>query len=88
MEADLRLYRHEDGTLAKDWAYLHARTQGRMSSLSALIRGAAQLAILEGREAVDCEMLGGIALDQASEHAYQRTQKNTRKRKPAARNIA
>lgn len=63
MEAALRLYRHMDGTLARHARYLHQQTGGKIASLSQLVRSAAQLAIVEGGEAIDKPLLQRICLD-------------------------
>jgi hypothetical protein len=51
LEATLRLYRHEPGTLPAQAKYLHQRTGGMIGSLTHLIRGAAICAILGGQKA-------------------------------------
>ena len=48
----LRLHRHEPGSLTRSARYLHRRTGGMIGSLSHLVRAAAQMAILEGEEAI------------------------------------
>ncbi|WP_433192144.1 TniB family NTP-binding protein [Nocardia sp. CA-107356] len=65
----LRLHRHQPGTLPRHARYLHQRTGGMIGSLSHLIRAAAQLAILEGDEAITRKLLDSIPLDHAAESA-------------------
>ncbi|MDX5962013.1 ATP-binding protein [Rhodococcus opacus] len=65
----LRLHRHEPGTLTRHARYLHRRTGGMIGSLSHLVRAAAQLAILEGEEAITRKLLDSIPVDHAAESA-------------------
>ncbi|MET8331886.1 hypothetical protein [Streptomyces sp. NPDC005181] len=69
MESLLRLRSHRPGTLVKHAAYLHARTGGRIGSLSHLVREAALVAIVEGTERITKGLLGEVELD-----AYAETQ--------------
>lgn len=63
----LRLHHHEPGTLTAQAQHLHYRTGGSISSLSHLIRQAAIMAILTGREKIDRELLSEISIDHAAE---------------------
>ena len=47
--------------------HLHRRTGGMTGSLSHLVRAAAQLAILEGDEAITRKLMDTIPVDQAAE---------------------
>ncbi|MEV7895344.1 TniB family NTP-binding protein [Streptomyces cyaneofuscatus] len=67
MENLLRLRAHRTGTLVKHSAYLHARTAGRIGSLSHLIREAALIAITEGTERITKQLLAEVELDAAAE---------------------
>jgi hypothetical protein len=67
MEDLLRLHAHRPATLLKHAAYLHARTAGRIGSLSHLIREAALIAITEGTERITKQLLSEIELDAAAE---------------------
>ncbi|MGW8066902.1 TniB family NTP-binding protein [Streptomyces ziwulingensis] len=67
MEDLLRLRAHRTGTLVKHAAYLHARTGGRIGSLSHLIREAALIAITEGTERITKQLLAEVELDAAAE---------------------
>lgn len=67
METALRLHRHEPGSLTHSARYLHGRTSGMIGSLSHLVRAAAQLAILEGDEAITRKLLDSIPVDYAAE---------------------
>ncbi|MER8012372.1 ATP-binding protein [Streptomyces sp. NPDC094149] len=67
MEALLRLRGHRRGSLVKFAAYLHARTAGRIGSLSHLIREAALIALAEGTERITKQLLGEVELDAAAE---------------------
>jgi hypothetical protein len=63
----LRLHRHQPGTLTRNARYLHQRTGGMIGSLSHLVRAAAQLAILEGEEAISRKLMDTIPVDHAAE---------------------
>ncbi|GLW12626.1 hypothetical protein Misp01_77540 [Microtetraspora sp. NBRC 13810] len=67
MEGELRLHRHQPGTLLELAKYLHRRTGGMIGSLSHLIRAGAITAILEGQEAVTRKLLDEIPVDHAAE---------------------
>ncbi|MFE9776483.1 hypothetical protein ACFYOV_33495 [Streptomyces sp. NPDC005931] len=67
MENLLRLRSHRPGTLVKHAPYLHARTAGRIGSLSHLIREAALIAITEGAERITKHLLSEVELDAAAE---------------------
>ena len=67
LETALRLHRHEPGSLTRSARYLHLRTGGMIGSLSHLVRAAAQLAILEGEEAITRKLLDTIPVDHAAE---------------------
>lgn len=80
LEDGLRLHDHVPGTLMAQSQYLHHRTGGSISSLSHLIRMAAILAILNGRERIDRALLDSISLDHAAESMAPRP--------PAANHVA
>lgn len=63
MEQSLRLHRHEPGSLVRLAKYLHARTDGSISSLSHLIRAAAITAIADESERLTRRLLDGIPVD-------------------------
>ncbi|MFI1068164.1 TniB family NTP-binding protein [Streptomyces spororaveus] len=67
LEGLLRLRAHRLGTLEHHAAYLHARTGGRIGSLSQLIREAALIAIAEGTERITKKLLAEVELDAAAE---------------------
>jgi DNA polymerase III delta prime subunit len=67
MEDLLRLRAHRSGTLLKHAPYLHARTAGRIGSLSHLIREAALVALGEGTERITKQLLSEVELDAAAE---------------------
>ena len=79
MEDVLRLRAHRPGTLRKHAAYLHARTAGRIGSLSHLIREAALVAICEGSERITKQLLSEVELDAAAE-AQARPPRPTRRK--------
>jgi hypothetical protein len=67
LETALRLYDHKPGTLIRNAKYLHQRSDGKISSLSFLVRTAAISAILSGQEAVTRKLLDETACDNASD---------------------
>lgn len=67
LEQALRLHRHQQGTLLRNAKYLHRRTGGMIGSLSHLVRAAAQMAIVEGQEAITRKMLDSIPADAVAE---------------------
>jgi hypothetical protein len=67
LESALRLHRHEPGSLTRSARYLHRRTGGMIGSLSHIVRAAAQLAIVEGEEAITRKLLDTIPVDHAAE---------------------
>jgi hypothetical protein len=67
LEDSLRLHRHKPGTLQRNARYLHRRTSGMIGSLSHLIRGSAQLAILEGQEAITRKLMDTVPVDYIAE---------------------
>jgi AAA domain len=67
LESALRLHRHPPGSLTRQARYLHRRTGGMIGSLSHLVRAAAQLAILEGDEAITRKLMDTIPVDYAAE---------------------
>jgi hypothetical protein len=67
LEDALRLHRHQPGTLIRQAKYLHRRTGGMIGSLSHLVRGAAQPAILEGEEAITRQLMDTIPVDHVAE---------------------
>ncbi len=67
LEDALRLHSHEPGTLQRNAKYLHQRTGGMIGSLSHLLRASAQIAILEGQEAVTRKLMDTIPVDYVAE---------------------
>ncbi|MFI1386696.1 TniB family NTP-binding protein [Embleya sp. NPDC020886] len=67
MDSALRLRGHRPGTLVAHAAYLHARTGGRMGSLSHLVREAALVSLMDGTERITKKLLTQIELDTAAE---------------------
>ncbi|WP_217999348.1 TniB family NTP-binding protein [Nocardia exalbida] len=67
MEQALRLHHHKPGTLARHGQYLYQRTGGMLGSLSALVRGAAIDAILDGTEKITKAHLDAQLLDRAAQ---------------------
>ena len=67
LESALRLHRHEPGSLIRNAKYLHRRTGGMIGSLSHLVRGAAQLAIVEGEESITRGLMDTIPVDHVAE---------------------
>jgi hypothetical protein len=86
MESRLLLYRHTAGSIAKtQWRYLHERTRGSISTLSYLLRMAADEAIESGEEQITRELLDSIRTDESTQRAYERA---TRTAKPEPRTSA
>ena len=79
LESMLRLHWHRAGGLVKLDEYLYRRSGGMIGSLSQLVRGAAILAIDDGREQITKDQLDIVPVDYAAERA------NTRSRSPARR---
>ena len=67
LENALLLRNHEQGSLTMQARYLHHRTGGSISSLSHLVRQAAIMAILTGREAIGRDLLDDTVIDNAAE---------------------
>ncbi|WP_250037614.1 TniB family NTP-binding protein [Paractinoplanes maris] len=67
-EAALCLRQHRNGTLARHSEYLYTRTNGRIGSLSTLVRGAAIDAILSEKERITRDILDDQLLDHAAEN--------------------
>jgi hypothetical protein len=76
MDSALRLRRHKPGTLVTHAAYLHARTGGRMGSLSHLVREAALVSLLDGTEKITKKLLEQIELDTAAEQRSRSLQRH------------
>ncbi|MCW8384534.1 TniB family NTP-binding protein [Streptomyces justiciae] len=70
MERALDLNRHRPGSLPRLASYLHARTGGKIGSLSRLIRQAALTALLDGSERITKALLDTIRLDHLAEEHY------------------
>lgn len=78
MEEALILMDHPRGHLAKhEWRYLHARTGGYVATLGQLVREAALLAMDEGIERIDRDLLDRVAVDEQSRKAYDARQQAT-----------
>jgi len=60
LDDDLRLHRHEPGSLLELAPYLHQRSGGYITTLSYLICEAAQLAIENGEEAITRDLLATL----------------------------
>ncbi|WP_405481257.1 TniB family NTP-binding protein [Streptomyces anulatus] len=71
MEDALVLYKHQPGTLAGLWKYLHRRTGGNISSLAELIREAAADAMLTGTERIDRKLLDSIVINEHAQSTYE-----------------
>jgi hypothetical protein len=69
MESTLRLHKHRPGSLVGLDEYLYRRSGGMIGSLSQLIRGAAILAIEDGREQITRDLLDIVPVDYAAERA-------------------
>ncbi len=69
MESTLRLHKHKPGSLVALDEYLYRRSSGMIGSLSQLIRGAAILAIEDGRERITRDLLDIVPVDYAAERA-------------------
>ena len=69
MESTLRLHKHKPGSLVGMDEYLYRRSGGMIGSLSQLIRGAAILAIEDGREQITRVLLDIVPVDYAAERA-------------------
>ena len=69
MESTLRLHKHKPGSLVGMDEYLYRRSGGMIGSLSQLIRGAAILAIEDGREQIARDLLDIVPVDYAAERA-------------------
>jgi hypothetical protein len=67
LEDALRLHHHKAGTLQRNAKYLHQRTRGMIGSLSHLVRASAQVAILEGHEAITRKLMDTIPVDYVAE---------------------
>ncbi|MFB7915721.1 TniB family NTP-binding protein [Streptomyces sp. NPDC056061] len=70
MENALDLHRHKAGSLVRLAPYLHARTAGRIGSLTRLIRQAAITAIHDGTERITKSTLEAVRLDHLAEQHY------------------
>jgi hypothetical protein len=67
LENALRLHYHQPGGLLRNAKYLHRRTGGMIGSLSHLVRASAQMAILEGHEAITRKLMDTIPVDHVAE---------------------
>lgn len=67
LEEALRLHHHKPNTLTRNAKYLHQRTGGMIGSLSHLIRASAQMAIMEGEEAITRKLMDTIPVDYIAE---------------------
>lgn len=71
IEDGMPLIAHKPGSVAKKYdTYLYDRTQGRLRSLSELLRQAAFIAMDEGVEKITKDILDAIEIDIESEAAY------------------
>ncbi|MFJ2194005.1 TniB family NTP-binding protein [Kitasatospora sp. NPDC087861] len=70
MDNALDLDHHRPGTLPRLAGYLHARTGGRIGSLSRLVRQAAITTILDGTERITRAVLDDIDLDHLAEEQH------------------
>lgn len=66
-EAALCLKSHKNGSLVRNGEYLYTRTNGKIGSLSTLVRGAAVDAILTGQERITRAILDDQLLDYDAE---------------------
>ncbi|WP_162890488.1 ATP-binding protein [Streptomyces olivoreticuli] len=79
MENALDLRHHRPGSLVRLAPYLHARTAGRIGSLSRLIKQAALAALADGTERITKTTLEAVRLDHLAEQHYRpRTSTRTR----------
>lgn len=69
MESTIRLHKHRHGSLVALDEYLYRRSGGMIGSLAQLIRGAAILAIEDGREQITRDLLDIVPVDYAAERA-------------------
>jgi AAA domain len=67
LESRLRLHRHKPGALQRNARYMHGRTGGMIGTLSHLVRASAQVAILEGQEAITRKLMEAIPVDYIAE---------------------
>jgi hypothetical protein len=72
LEGNLRLHRHQPGSLSGLAAYLHERTGGMIGSLLWLIRSAAIQAVIDGTEQVTRKTMDAIPVDIASQDGNRR----------------
>ena len=83
MDNALDLTHHRPGALPRLAGYLHARTGGRIGSLSRLIRQAAITTILDGTERITRTVLENIDLDHLAEEHYRPRPHATARKAPA-----
>lgn len=88
LESLLRLHHHRAGSLVRLDEYLYRRSGGMIGSLSQLVRGAAILAIEDGREQITKDLLDIVPVDYAAERAdaasHPRTGRRTARKQAAS----
>lgn len=72
----LDLQHHRSGSLVRLAPYLHARTAGRIGSLTRLIKQAAITALVEGTERITKTTLDSVRLDHLAEQHYRPRARN------------
>jgi len=82
MDAGLRLFHHEPGSLARHWRYIHDRTGGSLAGVSLLIRESAIEAVLSGAEAITVELMERIKVDLRGDEHRAATLKRRASKKP------
>nr|WP_180218867.1 TniB family NTP-binding protein [Streptomyces albus] len=70
LEGALDLRHHRVGSLVRLAPYLHARTAGRIGSLTRLVKQAALTAVLDGTERITKTILEAVRLDHLAEQHY------------------
>jgi len=88
MESTLRLNKHRLGTLVALDEYLYRRSGGMIGSLSQLVRGAAILALEDGREQITRDLLDLVPVDYAAERADTTRRKGARTTRSTGRKAA
>lgn len=88
MESSLCLFKHDKGSLTRDWECMLQRTGGSIASLSWLIRTSAIMAIDDSSEAITRRLMDSVDIDQLASDEYEVRQrqvsKSSRVRTPRA----
>jgi hypothetical protein len=81
MESRLLLFNHPTGSIARtEWRYLFERTRGSISTLSYLLRMAADEAIESGAEEINGLLLDSIRTDESTQRPYELAQRKKKVR--------